>query len=44
MTILHHICFNDLGLQAVNQFSKVEVHFTVTIFKRGIIYAVFEIL
>ena len=44
MTILHHICFNDLGLQAVNQFSKVEVHFTVTVFKRDIVHAVFEIL
>jgi hypothetical protein len=44
MTILYHICFDDLGLQAVNQFSKVEVHFTVTVFKRGIVYTVFEVL
>jgi hypothetical protein len=44
MTILHHICFDDLSLQAVNQFSKVEVYFTVTVFKRGIVHAVFEVL
>jgi hypothetical protein len=44
MTILHHIYFDDLSLQAINQFSKVEVYFTITVFKRSIVYTVFEIL
>jgi hypothetical protein len=44
MTILHHICFDNLSLQAVNQFGKVEVYLTITVFKRGIVYMVFEVL
>jgi hypothetical protein len=44
MAAFHHICLDDLSLQAVNQFSKVEVYLAVTILKGSYVHAVFEIL
>jgi hypothetical protein len=40
----HNICLNDLSLQTVNQFSKVEVYLAVAVFEGGDVYAVFEVL
>ena len=44
MTSRKDVRFNDLGLEAVIQLSKVEVHLTNTIVKRCYVYAIFEVL
>jgi hypothetical protein len=44
MVTFNHVCLNDLSLQAINQFSKVEVYLTITILKGSYVYAVFKVL
>ena len=44
MATFNHVCLNDLGLQAVNQFGKVEVYLAITILKGRYVHAVFKVL
>jgi hypothetical protein len=44
MAVLNDIGLDDFALKAVNQFGKVEVYFSIAVFKRRYIHAVFEVL